>query len=274
MTADRNPRKAETVAGRAMTAPLHLSAAAAGLTLEDKVVMVSGAAQGMGRTHVDMCVELGANVAMLDVQNELGMAALEEHGDRVVYIATDVTNEGAWARAVERTLNAFGRIDGLVNNAGILVARSMRETSPADFRRVTEVNQMGVFLGMRAVVPALEACGNGSIVNISSTAGLVGIGDCFAYSASKFAVRGMTKAAAVELAPHGIRVNSVHPGDTRTPMIEHLEHSAAVPDISAIPMARFAMPREISAAVCFLLSSASSYMTGSEVVLDGGYTAA
>jgi 3alpha(or 20beta)-hydroxysteroid dehydrogenase len=142
----------------------------------------------------------------------------------------------------------------------------------AEFDRVIDVNQKSVFLGMRAIVPQMRARGTGSIVNISSTAGLVGIGECFAYSASKFAVRGMTKAAAVELAADGIRVNSVHPGDTKTPMIENLLASDAVPEVSSIPLGRFAAPSEIASAVAFLLSPASSYMTGAEMVLDGGYT--
>lgn len=242
-------------------------------SLNGKVIVVTGGAQGMGRAHVDMCVQLGARVALLDVQDDLGQAAIELHGGRVIYIRTDVTSEAAWSHAIDTTLSAFGRLDGLVNNAGILVAKSMRETSVTDFQRVVDVNQQGVFLGMRTIAPHLEANGGGSIVNISSTAGLVGIGECFAYSASKFAVRGMTKAAAVELAPARIRVNSIHPGDTHTPMIEDLGASEAVPDVSTIPLARFAMPQEIATAVCFLLSSASSYMTGAELVLDGGYTA-
>lgn len=242
-------------------------------SLDGKVVMITGAARGMGRASVDMCVALGARVAMLDVQDDLAQDALDQHGHDVSYMNTDVTCVAAWARAVDNTLSVFGRLDGLVNNAGILVARSLMETSVADFDRVIDVNQKGVFLGMRAVVPALRAAGGGAIVNISSTAGLVGIGECFAYSASKFAVRGMTKAAAVELAPDRIRVNSIHPGDTQTPMIEDLLGSDAVPDVSSIPMGRFAVPTEIAAGVAYLLSPASSYMTGAEMVLDGGYTA-
>jgi len=160
-----------------------------------------------------------------------------------------------------------------VNNAGVLIARSLLETTTDEYERSTAVNQKGVFLGMRAAVPLLVAAGGGSIVNISSTAGLVGIGECFAYSASKFAVRGMTKAAAVELASLGIRVNSVHPGDTRTPMIEALADSEAVPETSQIPLGRHAEPTEISEAVCFLLSAGASYITGAELVVDGGYTA-
>ena len=242
-------------------------------SLDGKVVMITGAARGMGRAHVDLCIALGARVAMLDVQDDLARDALDEYGDAVSYLNTDVTSEVAWARAVDHTLSDFGRVDGLVNNAGVLVAHSLMQTSVADFERVLAVNQKGVFLGMRAVVPALRAAGEGSIVNISSTAGLVGIGECFAYSAAKFAVRGMTKAAAVELAPDRIRVNSVHPGDTQTPMIEGLLATDAVPDVSSIPLGRFATPTEIASAVAYLLSPASSYMTGAEMVLDGGYTA-
>jgi 3alpha(or 20beta)-hydroxysteroid dehydrogenase len=242
-------------------------------SLEGKVIVVTGAARGMGRAHVDACIELGAQVLMLDILDGKGADAAREYGARARYVHADVSDEGSWCHALELGLATFGRIDGLVNNAGILRAKSLMDTSAEDFERTVAVNQTSVFLGMKSVAPVLRTNPGGSIVNISSTAGLVGIGECFAYTASKFAVRGMTKAAAIELASWGVRVNSVHPGDTVTPMIEGLSGSAAVPDASAIPLGRFAVPREISGAVCFLLSDVASYITGAEIVIDGGYTA-
>lgn len=210
---------------------------------------------------------------MMDILDDIGAQAAREYEGRAIYVHSDVSDEQSWQDAVEQGLSAFGHIDGLVNNAGVLTAKGLADTSVEEFDRTYEINQRGVFLGIKSVAPVLRSNGSGSIVNISSTAGLVGIGECFAYTATKFAVRGMTKAAAVELAPYGIRVNSVHPGDTLTPMIEHLQNSQAVPDATSVPLGRFAVPQEISSAVCFLLSDASSYMTGTEVVLDGGYTA-
>ncbi|MEV8569601.1 glucose 1-dehydrogenase [Streptomyces sp. NPDC051322] len=250
------------------TAASHVAA-----SLEGKVVAVTGAARGMGMAHVHACIELGAQVLVLDVRDELGVEVADRYEDRALYVHTDVTDERDWARSVAAGLSAFGRIDGLVNNAGILVAKTLLDTSVEEYERVVAVNQRSVFLGMKAFVRPMLESGGGSIVNISSTAGLVGIAECFAYSASKFAVRGMSKAAAIELAPFGVRVNSVHPGDTLTPMIQELGDTDAVPDTSMIPLQRYANPYEISSAVCFLLSDSSSYMTGAELVLDGGYTA-
>lgn len=242
-----------------------------GAALSDKVVVVTGASGGMGRAHVEESLRLGAHVIMADLvepAEDLRSSSMTR------FVKASVTSETDWQTIMDVAAREYGRIDGLVNNAGLLIPKSMEDTSVDDFDRLVAVNQKGVFLGMRAALPLMEASGGGSIVNISSTAGLVGIGDCFAYSATKFAVRGMSKAAAVELAPRGIRVNSVHPGDTLTPMIEGLGNSAAVPDASFIPLKRFADPREIARMVGFLLTSSASYITGAEIAVDGGYTAA
>ena len=242
-------------------------------SLAGKVVVITGAARGMGRAHVDSCIEAGALVVLADVLDDLGVelsAALPE--GRAAYVHADVSDDDHWRRVLDVAQTRFGRVDGLVNNAGILLERGLRDTSMDQFNRVVSVNQAGVFLGMRALAPVMAEGGGGSIVNISSVGGLVGFRDCFAYVASKYAVRGMSRAAALELAPDGIRVNAVFPGDTLTPMIEG-SGSDAVAEPDAIPMARYGMPTEIAAVVRFLLSDASSFMTGAELAVDGGYTA-
>ncbi|RNM11797.1 glucose 1-dehydrogenase [Nocardioides pocheonensis] len=243
------------------------------LSLIDRVVVITGAARGMGRAHVETCIEAGARVVLTDVLDDLGADLCRSLPDgRAVYVHADVSTEGDWDRVVDVAQARFGRVDGLVNNAGILLERSLRETSVDEFNRVVAVNQTGVFLGMRAIAPLMEAAGGGSIVNISSVAGMVGFREAFAYTASKFAVRGMSKAAALELASHNIRVNAVFPGDTLTPMIEG-SGSDAVADTGSIPLRRYGVPSEIAAVVRFLLSDAASYMTGAELTVDGGYVA-
>jgi 3alpha(or 20beta)-hydroxysteroid dehydrogenase len=249
------------------------SGAPAACSLEGKVVVITGAARGMGRAHVETCIAGGARVVLADVLDEPGIELASTFPEgKAVYVHVDVADERDWERLADVTQDRFGRVDGLVNNAGILLERSLRDTSLDNFNRVVSVNQTGVFLGMRTVSPVMAAAGGGSIVNISSVGGLVGFRDCFAYVASKYAVRGMSRAAALELASSGVRVNTVFPGDTLTPMIEGSGTGAvAAPD--AIPMSRYGLPDEVAAAVCFLLSDASSFMTGSELVVDGGYTA-
>ena len=241
-------------------------------SLAGKVIIITGGMGGMGQAHARACTALGAQTVLVDVvenKSRLSSSAAEP-----LYVKADVSSESDWNRVIDLVSHEYGRLDGLVNNAGILSAKPLAETTTSDFDRIVAINQRGVFLGMKAARPLLVESGGGSIVNISSTAGLVGIGDCFAYSASKFAVRGMSKSAAVELAAEGVRVNSIHPGDTLTPMIQGLHETAAVPDVSAIPLGRFATPLEMTGVVCFLLSDAASYITGAEIAVDGGYTAA
>lgn len=242
-------------------------------SLAGKVVVITGAARGMGRAHVETCIEAGARVVLTDILDDLG-SVLERSlpEERALYVHADVSSESDWDRVLDVAQTQFGRIDGLVNNAGILVARNMQDTTVEDFNRVLAVNQTGVFLGMRAVAPVMAAAGSGSIVNVSSVAGLVGFRECFAYVASKYAIRGMSKAAALELAGQGVRVNAVFPGDTLTPMIED-QGTDVVPAPDAIPMRRYGRPHEIAAAVRYLLSDASSFVTGAELAVDGGYTA-
>ncbi|HZO09307.1 MAG TPA: SDR family oxidoreductase, partial [Myxococcota bacterium] len=190
----------------------------------------------------------------------------------------DVASEEGWTAAIAATTRAFGRLDVLVNNAGIVIPSPLRDLSLENWRRVIDVNQTGVFLGMRAAIPALEAAGGGSIVNVSSIDGLIGMDLVFAYVASKFAVRGMTKTAALELAPLGIRVNSIHPGFVHTRMGNPAGDPAARTLLDRygkrrIPLGRPAEPEEIANLALFLASDESSYCTGSEFVADGGFTA-
>lgn len=240
--------------------------------LQDKVIIITGAAQGMGATHARLCLEEGAKVVLTDINNDKGQALATELGDNALFIQHDVTNEQNWEQVVEQTLSKFGAIDVLVNNAGITMSKSILDTSLDDYRRILEINQVSVFLGMKSVIPTMKAAKKGSIINISSINGLVG--GAIGYTDSKFAVRGMTKAAAIECAPYGLRVNSIHPGVIATPMIMQGDTKAAVEAFAkSIPLKRVAQPEEVSSLVIYLASDDSSYSTGSEFVVDGGLTA-
>ncbi|MFM2152010.1 MAG: hypothetical protein RL199_445 [Pseudomonadota bacterium] len=232
--------------------------------LQGKVVLVTGAARGMGAEHVRQLVGAGAKVVATDVLDAVGGALAREVGPGARYAHHDVTSEGDWRLAVSLAESAFGRLDHLVNNAGILTSGRVEEMAPETFRRTLEVNLVGTFLGMRTAIPALKRSGGGSIVNIASIAGLQGYADLGAYVASKWGIRGLTKTAALELGPSNIRVNLICPGPIRTPMIEGLG------DLSAgQPIARIGEPAEVTAMLLFLLEGAS-YSTGHEFVVDGG----
>ena len=246
--------------------------------LDGKVALVTGGARGMGKSHVRHFVAEGARVVFGDVLDDKGAAVAAGLGEQSCrYTHHDVTSEDDWAAAVALAMEVFGRLDVLVNNAGILTFASIADMPLADFRRVLEVNAVGCWLGMKAVIDSLKAAGGGSIVNISSIEGFTGAAGLSAYSASKFAIRGMTKVAARELAPFGIRVNSVHPGGVLTRMV--IDSAGARTDgeaeafIKAMPLARFAEPVEISRLVAYLASDESSYSTGSEFIADGGILA-
>lgn len=243
--------------------------------LAGKVILITGGSRGQGESEARLCKAQGAEVVITDVLTSEGEALAEEIG--ATFMQHDVVDEGRWAEVVTATLDEHGRIDGLVNNAGVFLVKPMCDTSLDEYNRVVDINQTGVFLGMKAVADAMKSQGSGSIVNISSIAGLSGTGGmAFAYAASKWAVRGMTKAAARELGPAGIRVNSVHPGIIETQMLEHF---VALGDDwhaqlrSAIPLGRTAEADEVANLVLYLLSDMSSYSSGHEFVVDGAMRA-
>jgi 3alpha(or 20beta)-hydroxysteroid dehydrogenase len=222
----------------------------------------------MGASHARKLVDEGARVVAGDILDEEGKALADELGEGARFIHLDVTQPDQWQAAVAAAVAEFGRLDVLVNNAGIVAGGLLQNTEVADWQRVIDVNLTGTFLGIRAAIEPMIANGGGSIINVSSVEGLAGTSWVHAYVASKFAVRGLTKSAALELVTHGIRVNSIHPGLVRTPMSEGVPE-----DFLTIPMARAAEPVEVSNFVLFLASDESRYSTGAEFVVDGGLTA-
>lgn len=239
--------------------------------LDGKVAVITGGAGGMGKIHAKLFVAEGAKVVIADLSSSDGERTAEELGEQAIFIELDVTDEENWTSLVEKTEERFGPINILVNNAGIVVSKSIQDTSLEDFRTTSRINQDGVFLGIKNIFGSMKKAGGGSIVNISSISGIVGNMNNSAYVASKFAVRGLTKAAAAEYAPHDIRVNSVHPGTIRTPMTEQPDVQEMIKKIEKqIPMQRIAEPEEISNLVLYLASDESTYSTGTEFVADGG----
>jgi len=248
--------------------------------LDGKVALISGAARGQGEAEARLFAGEGARVVLGDVLDDLGEVVAKDLGDTVRYVHLDVRDEASWQAAVALAESEFGPVTALVNNAGILRWSALAETPVEQFREVFEVNQLGPFLGMKSVVPSMVKAGGGSIVNISSTNGLAGFPGTISYTAAKFAVRGMTKTAAMELGPLGIRVNLFFPDAVATEMI----NPASIPDMPAsneelgnrfndLPLRRVGQPVEIARLALFLASDDSSYSTGSEFVADGGMLA-
>jgi 3alpha(or 20beta)-hydroxysteroid dehydrogenase len=239
--------------------------------VDGKVALISGGARGMGASHARALVAEGARVVAADILDDEGDALAKELGSirtgAAVYVHLDVTQPDQWKAAADVAVREFGALNVLVNNAGILNGNTLQNFPLADWQQIIDVNLTGTFLGMQAAVEPMIAAGGGSIINISSVEGLRGSPGLYGYVASKFGVRGLAKAAALELAPHHIRVNSIHPGLIRTPM------TAGVPeDFLQIPLGRGADPGEVSACVVYLASDESSYSTGGEFVVDGGLT--
>jgi len=240
--------------------------------LNGKVALVTGAAGGIGGESARLLAAEGARVVVADLNTQAGSVLAAEIGGQ--FVALDVSDEAAWLQVIANIERDHGRLDVLVNCAGIFEMATIANTSEALFRRIVEINQLGVFFGMKSAAGLLARDGGGAIVNLSSAAGLIGTPGTMAYAASKWAVRGMTKVAAAEFAPLGIRVNSVHPGPIDTQMTRKLKSDFAVfGQRPVVPMARAGQPEEVARLVLFLASEQSSYCTGSEFVCDGGLTA-
>jgi 3alpha(or 20beta)-hydroxysteroid dehydrogenase len=242
--------------------------------LAGKIAIVTGGAQGQGAAIARAFVAEGAQVAIADVATDAGELLAKELGDAACFVQHDVSSEESWQGLVAEVASRFGPVNVLVNNAGILRFGSIEETSVDLFEQVFRVNQLGTFLGMRAVTPTMKAGGGGSIVNASSIEGLGGMGHLVAYSATKFAIRGMTKVAAMELGPSGIRVNSVHPGMIDTGMTrEHGGDLAMEFGAGKVALKRVGTPEDIAPLYVYLASDESAYTTGAEIAVDGGATA-
>jgi 3alpha(or 20beta)-hydroxysteroid dehydrogenase len=233
--------------------------------VDEKVALISGGARGMGAAHARALVAEGAKVVIGDILDDEGKAMADEIGDAARYVHLDVTAAEDWDTAVAVAVNEFGKLNVLVNNAGIVALGSIGKFDMAKWQKVIDVNLTGTFLGMQAAVGPMKAAGGGSIINVSSIEGLRGAIMVHPYVASKWAVRGLTKSAALELGPQQIRVNSIHPGFIRTPMTKHFPDN-----MLTIPLGRPGESEEVSTFVVFLASDESRYATGAEFVMDGG----
>jgi 3alpha(or 20beta)-hydroxysteroid dehydrogenase len=242
--------------------------------LDGKVAIITGGARGMGAAFVRRFVEEGADVVIGDVLDADGKALAEELGEAVRFVHHDVGSEESWDEIVRTSVETFGRLNVLLNNAGVLMWNPMHRVSLEDYMKVITVNQVGCFLGMKAAVRPMREGGGGSIVNTSSTSGLEGMAGVISYSASKFAVRGMTKTAAIELGRFGIRVNAVCPGGINTQMGNPFQQEGEDLEKSykQNPIPRIGSPEEVAGMMVFLASDESSFCTGGDFVVDGGYT--
>ena len=247
--------------------------------LEGKVALISGGAQGQGESEVRLFAKEGARIVFGDILDAKGKkveAEINEAGGVAKYVHLDVTDENDWNSAAKLLSKLYGKLDILVNNAGIAMAgKNLEEVTSEEWDRIQEINSKGVFLGVKAALPYMKASGGGSIVNISSMAGIVGVPGIAAYAASKGAVRLLTKSIAVEYGPQNIRCNSVHPGYIKTEMISGLlaNKEAMSNQLDITPLGIFATARDVALSVLYLASDESRYVTGSELVIDGGITA-
>lgn len=238
--------------------------------LNNRVALVTGGVRGMGESHVRALLDEGARVIIADTADEEGRTLQKELGPESYFVEMDVRSASSWGNAIEITEQLFGPVDILVNNAGILINDRIVDLKESDLRLTLDVNLIGPILGIKSVAPSMMKRGHGSIINISSNSGLAGYETFGAYGASKWALRGVTKTAALELGPFGVRVNSVHPGIVRTSMMDNVDLDRAA---ARLPLGFIGEPWHISALVVFLASEASAYTTGSEFVADGGRTA-
>ncbi|MBH0115626.1 SDR family oxidoreductase [Salinibacterium sp. NG253] len=235
---------------------------------DGKVVLISGGARGMGESHSRAIVAEGGKVVITDVLDAEGQTLADELGESAVYAHLDVTNEEEWLAAVKLAVDTFGGLNVLINNAGIANFGTLDTYTAKDWSLIIGINLTGAFLGIKSAAPELVKNETSSIVNISSTAGMQGFAALHGYTASKFGLRGLTKSVAMELGHQGVRVNSVHPGNIRTPMTDGLET-----DDSSTPIPRLGEPEEVTKMVLFLASEDASYSTGSEFIIDGGVLA-
>lgn len=245
--------------------------------MDGKVALISGAARGLGESQAALLAREGAQVVLADVLEELGAAAagqIKAAGGDAVFTRLDVTSEDQWQAAVALAVQRYGRLNVLVNNAGVALRRTLEQTTEQEWDQTLAINLKGVFLGTKAAIPALRQAGGGSIVNISSVSGIIASTGA-AYGASKGGVRLLTKSTALTYAKEGIRCNSVHPGpmDTEVNRESQLDQARWAERMRAVPMGRIGSPIEVAYGVLFLASDESSYMTGSELVIDGGNTA-
>ncbi|MBA12685.1 MAG: cyclopentanol dehydrogenase [Chloroflexi bacterium] len=245
--------------------------------LDGKVALISGALGGQGKEEVKLFCREGAKVIFGDLDDKKGKeleSEVRKYGGEATYIRHDVTQESDWENAVSKTLELYGKLDILINNAGVFLGKGLEDTTEAEWDLVESVNSKGVFLGAKSVISAMKESGAGSIINISSIAGLVGTAMAPVYSATKGAVRLLTKSIAVQYGPDGIRCNSVHPGIiSDTGMGDGIiEYGIAneISQLSEVPLGRFGYPYEVALAVLYLASDESSYVTGAELVIDGG----
>ncbi len=243
-------------------------------SLDGKVALITGAAQGQGECEARLFVEHGAAVVVADILEDAGRALADELGDAARFVKLDISDEAQWKDTVQQVGAAFGKLDILVNNAGVLSLGFIEDTTVDEFTRVWRINQLGCFLGMRTAIAPMREAGGGSIVNISSNCGMFGIAGMATYTATKWAIRGMTKVAAMELGQYGIRVNSVHPGPIETPMTVHRVNSKdGQESFARQPIPRIGQPMEVAYLVRFLASDEASYCTGAEYECDGGQAA-
>ena len=245
-------------------------------SLDGKVAIITGAARGQGAAAARLFVEQGARVVIADVLDDIGKELAESLGAAAIYRHLDVASEDDWRTVVGEVVETLGGVQVLVNNAGILRFIALPDTTLEDYLRIVNINQVGTFLGMREVAKPMMAAGGGSIINISSIEGLAGMPYLTAYTSTKFAIRGMTKVAALELGPHNIRVNSVHPGMIETDMVKDAAGGHDIdlsPAAKRIALRRMGQSEDIAEVVLFLASDNSRYVTGAEIAADGGATA-
>jgi 3alpha(or 20beta)-hydroxysteroid dehydrogenase len=243
------------------------------MMLEGRVAIITGGARGQGAAEGRLFAAEGARVVLTDVLDDEGTEVARSLPNDATFVHHDVASEADWANVVGLTLHRYGQIDVLINNAGVGFTAPLIETSLDDFKRLVNVNQVGTFLGIRAVTPPMIKTGSGTIINVSSTSGLRGMKNGLAYSATKWAVRGMTRCAALELAPFGIKVNSIHPGVTDTAFLGGMSDGVRRMLTGEIPVGRFGQPEDVARMALFLASDLCSFSTGSEFVVDGGTTA-